>query len=436
MAALLGGVAAGQVALRPHRLQAEPQLSAEDAVAVDSGGLQGHLAPLLVEVPVRATLAAPRHAVLAAGGSEGSAAGGERGGGTAAAAQAAAAARGETLERDTAGEVSSQAAAAGEVVGEAAGEAPSPTKASGGSSGEAAPSPAANTLSSLKFTQQELVLFQPALVAVSAEARAAAEAACREAVAAVGIGSNAFDATLAALRSAGTAGATRAQLRAALQGAGGSAGTAGQLLEQLLLHGLARAICAFEGWRYALSEHSQCLLAFPHLPLPAAAEPPAAGQQAQQGGAQEEGERLAQWRDSFASEVAQLASRLCLPPPGQLQPSLDVPVRPWVDHHGRLNARLWEALVRKALAAAARHPGACRGRREALGSGSCCGLFHQLARLAHHQQLCRPVVAYMLSRCARACSLPCSCQRRCSPLPQHPCTALSPSSRPGRGFAG
>ncbi|KAL4440566.1 hypothetical protein ABPG75_003567 [Micractinium tetrahymenae] len=373
VAALLGGMAAGQVALRAHRVRAEPHLSAEEAIAVDSGGLQAHVAPLLVDVPVRASLAAPRHAVLAAGGSEGSAAGGERGGGTVAAAQAAAAAAnlGAVGHEEAAGEVSSAAAAAGEAppggegAGEVAGEgAPAPAE-SGGSAGEVPPSPAAKALGSLRFTHQDLVLFQPALVAVSAEARAAAEAACREAVTSIaGISSGGFDAAMGALRSAGSAGATRRQLGAALQAAGGAASAAGQLLEQLLLHGLARAICGFEGRRYAASEHSQCLLAFPHLPLPAAAELPAAVEQQgeqQAGRAQQaqqpDGQQLAQWRESFAREVRQLASRLDLPPSGQLQPCLDVPVRPWVDHHGRLNARLWEALVRKALAAAARHPG-------------------------------------------------------------------------------
>lgn len=376
VAALLSGVAAGQVALRTHHVQAEPQLSAEDEIAVGSGSLQGHVAPLLVEVPVRATLAAPRHAVLAAGGSEGSAAGGERGGGTAAAAQAAAAAQGEAADGETGVEVSSQAAAAGEAAGEASGEAPIPAESGG--SGGAAP-PAAKALSSLKYTKQDLVLFQPALVAVSADARTAAEAACREAVAAgAGIGGAAFDAVLRAVRAAGSAGETRGQLRAVLQGAGGPPDSTGHLLEQLVLHGLARAVCGFEGRRYAAAEHSQCLLAFPHLPLPAAAEPPAAAEQ--QGKDEEEDEeRLVQWRDSFAREVEQLASRLGLPASGQLQPSLDVQVRPWVDHHGRLNTRLWDALVRKALAAAARHPGGWQPAAGRLGVGGTWRLCYQCA---------------------------------------------------------
>lgn len=460
VAALLGGMAAGQLALRTHHVQAEPQLSAEEAVAVDSGGLQAHVAPLLVEVPVRATLAAPRHAVLAAGGSEGSAAGGERGGGTAAAAQAAAAAgEGEAAAEEAAGEVASQAA----VAGAAAGEAPGPAE-SGGSGGGAAPA-AAQALSSLKFTRQDLVLFQPALVAVSAEARAAAEAACRQAAASVaGIDGDAFDAALGALRSAGSAGTSRRHLRAALQGASGVANEAGQLLEQLLLHGLARAICGFEGRRYAAAEHSQCLLAFPHLPLPAAAEPPVSQPAQQMQQAEPSEEQLELWRDAFAQEVAQLASRLGLPPSGQLQPSLDVPVRPWVDHHGRLNGRLWEALIRKALAATARRPGGCwaassqgrpgdgtarsvapPGSQPRALAASLAAMAGRAARLVHHRAPAprRKPACGLMQRASPP--IPTSNPHHACPLSHSPHTSLAASSpprppppppRPGRGLFG
>jgi hypothetical protein len=77
--------------------------------------------------------------------------------------------------------------------------------------------------------------------------------------------------------------------------------------------------------------------------------------------------------------VQRLAAALCLPAGGHLQPSLDVPVRPWVDHHGRLNTQLWSSLVKKALAAAARQPGACSCTvlRPGCGAGRClraCGV--------------------------------------------------------------
>ncbi|PRW05800.1 hypothetical protein C2E21_9561 [Chlorella sorokiniana] len=340
VAELLGRMAAGRLVLKAHRVKTTTKLPAAVAAAEAAGSaIEQHTAELEVRIPLRAVVAAPQHAALAGGGSEGSAAGGGGGArGTAAAAAAAAAA--EDME---------------EGGSEGCGEAPGPAAAAAG--GKVGGS---SQLSALKYSRQELVLFQPSLVACSADVRGLAESACRFAAAANGIGSAAFGAALAALRAAGTAGISRHRLAAALSSAGGSAAAAGQLVEQLLLHGLARSVSGFAGRRCAAAEHSQCLLAFPHIALPAAPQQGGAAaaaedqQQAQQ--AQHEAQ-LQQWRQKMASEVTRLTEAQGLPPSGRLQPCLDVPVRPWVDHHGRLNSQLWEALARKALAAAARQPG-------------------------------------------------------------------------------
>lgn len=380
VAELLGRMAAGRLVLRPHKVRATPRLSAAAAAAADSGGpasLEHYTAELDVKVAVRAAAVPSAHQPApAAGGSEGSAAGGG---------------------------CAPAAAAAGEERAEAAGEAETAAEvAVGGLAG------------SLRYTRQDQVLFQPSLVAASGEVCAQAQAACRAAAAAGGVAAaGAFDAALAALREAGAAGLSLRQLASALHQAGGSKGAGAgaalparrqvgqRLAEHLLLHGLARAVCSFEGKRYAAAEHSQALLAFPHLPLPQPSAPAAAPAQLagsgahhpqqQEGGQQEQEEeqggqageqRLREWRQSMAREVGRLAAALGLPAGGRLQPCLDVPLRPWVDHHGRLNSRLWEALVRKALAAAARQPGARGGQQgrggwrgnPALSRLACCSL--------------------------------------------------------------
>lgn len=355
VAELLGRMAAGRLVLKAHRVKATPKLSAAAAAAAEAAGssIGQHTSELEVRISLRAVVAAPQHAALAGGGSEGSAAGGGGNGvrGTAAAAAAAAAAE-EEMEGGGS---------------EGGGEAPGPTAAAAAGQGGAA-----SKLSALKYSRQELVLFQPSLVACSSDVRALAESACRFAAAASGISSAAFGAALAALRAAGTAGISRHRLAAALASTGGSSAAAGQLVEHLLLHGLARSMSEFAGRRYVAAEHSQCLLAFPHIALPAPAQQDATAE-AQQ--AQQESQ-LQQWRQKMAAELGRLAEAQRLPPSGSLQPCLDVPVRPWVDHHGRLNSRLWEALACKALAAAARQPGALLYRGGLIGSwaGSWAGM--------------------------------------------------------------
>lgn len=348
VAELLGRMAAGRLVLKVHRVKTTPKLSAAGAAAAAAGSaVEQHTAELDVSIPLRAVVAAPQHAALAGGGSEGSAAGG--GGGRV---------------RGTATAAAAAAAAAEEDAQESGGEAPGPAAAAGAAPAADGQASADSRLSALKYTRQELVLFQPSLVACSSEVREQAESACLLAVAACDIGSAAFGTALAALRAAGTAGVSSRRLAAALASAGGSAAAGGQLVEQLLLHGLARSVSGFAARQFVAAEHSQCLLAFPHIALPAAPQQGApADQQAQQEA------QLLQWREKMASEVSRLAAAQGLPPSGSLQPSLDVPVRPWVDHHGRLNSQLWEALVRKALAAAAQQPGAVGGLRDGRGNG-------------------------------------------------------------------
>lgn len=346
VAELLGRMAAGRLVLKAHRVKTTPKLSAAGAAAAAAGSaVEQHTAELDVSIPLRAVVAAPQHAALAGGGSEGSAAGG--GGGRVHGTAAAAA---EAAEEEDAQE--------------SGGEAPGPAAAAGAAPAAGGQAGASSRLSALKYSRQELVLFQPSLVACSSEVQAQAESACRLAAAACDIGSVAFGAALAALRAAGTAGVSSRRLAAALASAGGSAAAAGQLVEQLLLHGLARSVSGFAARQFVAAEHSQCLLAVPHIALPAA---PQQGAPADQQAEQEA--QLQQWREKMSTEVSRLAAAQGLPPSGSLQPCLDVPVRPWVDHHGRLNRQLWEALVRKALAAAAQQPGAVGGLRGRRGNG-------------------------------------------------------------------
>lgn len=57
------------------------------------------------------------------------------------------------------------------------------------------------------------------------------------------------------------------------------------------------------------------------------------------------------------SGVAAALAPLALPAPGHPQPLADVPLRPWVDHHGRINQDLWVGLVQRAVCAAMQCPG-------------------------------------------------------------------------------
>jgi hypothetical protein len=349
VAEMLDSMAAGRLELRPHRVRITPHLSAAAAAAAEAEGSTSwalQTAELEVKVPVRVT--AVRRGG-AGGGSEGSAAEGSAAEGSAAGGGAAAAAAEEHEGEGMGASADAPAAAAGTTAEERAGSAAS----TGGL-----------TLGKLKFTHQERVLFQPSMVASSNEVASAAVAACHAAAAASGVSAAAFDGALAALRSAGCDGLSQRQLADALQqqAAGGSsggnaaaAGTAERLVEQLLLHGLARSICGFSGRRYAASEHSQGLLAFPFVVGEAEAA------QLEDAGAQTEAARrqlLLVWRAKFCREVQRLVREQGLPPSGHLQPCIDVPVRPWVDHHGNVNSQLWEGLVHRALAAAARQPGA------------------------------------------------------------------------------
>jgi hypothetical protein len=373
VAEMLGRMAAGRLLLRPHRVRVAP-LAVAAAAAAAAGGdaaaaAQELTGELEAKVPVRAVLAAAHGD---GGGSEGSAAGGAAAAGRAATqAVAAPAAAEDGAEEGT-----------GEADGEGGGEA---LDGRGGGG--------ASLAQQLRYTHQQMVLFQPSLVALSAEERQAAEAACCEAAAASGIPAPRFEAALSALRAAGSEGLVASELAAAA-GAGGDGGDGGgreageQLQEQLLLHGLARRVASFHCARLAAAEHSQEMLAFPFLPLPpqlrdgctaqrgaqpfaASQQQGAAGdaaqpQQAGQAGGVEAGReaererQLAAWRDGMAAEVRRVAAALGLPAGGgaaALQPCLDVPLRPWADHHGRLIPELWHALVRKAVAAATRQPG-------------------------------------------------------------------------------
>ncbi|KAL4856311.1 Purple acid phosphatase 18 [Chlorella vulgaris] len=383
VAEVLGRMAAGRLLLRPHKVRANPRLSAAAlaAVARDDGASsegagqllrqQQHTAPLDLKVSLRAVATAEQGG---GGGSEGSAAGG--GGGASHAAQAG-----------HPGSFGAGLGAAGAGAG-VEGEGEAEGMADGGGGEEAAPVgnvglAGGRLAQQLKYTRQELVLYQPSLVAASTDARQAAEAACRAAALHAGVAGSAFDAALASLRAAGAEGLTQPALAAALQHASGGAGVATsggnssgssgggraedadspqQVADLLLLHGLARSVCCFDGTSLAAVEHSQHLLSFPFLARPAdQAKQPASGskqkQHQQETQQQQQQQQQEAWRSSFAAEVQRLAAALCLPAGGHLQPSLDVPVRPWVDHHGRLNTQLWSSLVKKALAAAARQPG-------------------------------------------------------------------------------
>ena len=57
------------------------------------------------------------------------------------------------------------------------------------------------------------------------------------------------------------------------------------------------------------------------------------------------------------TDVPAVLEHLHLPPQGTLQPCVDVPIRPWVDHLGRFQPRLWSAIVHRAVATVVQYPG-------------------------------------------------------------------------------
>lgn len=209
----------------------------------------------------------------------------------------------------------------------------------------------------LQFSSHEEVLYQPSLVASDAKLRTAAEAACKKlfrfkkigGTAGGGGGSKSMDQMLKSLRAAGDTGLTPSDFlvspssdsepipKNSSETSIGAETTAKCLktskeveeaLGALCRCGLARRVTGYDDIRIVASDIAPTqsrLLAFP---------PP----------------------ENITSLKAALAS-LNLPPQGTVQPCVDVPIRPWVDHVGRLKPSLWRALLHRAVSTVLQYPG-------------------------------------------------------------------------------
>jgi len=204
----------------------------------------------------------------------------------------------------------------------------------------------------LQFSSQEEVLYQPSLVAADAKLRTAAEAACKKLFTFKKIGGTAagggtcMDQMLKSLRAAGATGlppsefliSASSDTKPALPEGSSKPGTTTKCLETtkevqealgaLCRCGLARRVSGYDDIRIVASDISPPyprLLAFP---------PP----------------------ESITPLNTALAS-LHLPKQGTVQPCIDVPLRPWVDHIGRLKPSVWRALLHRAVSTVLQYPG-------------------------------------------------------------------------------
>jgi hypothetical protein len=212
------------------------------------------------------------------------------------------------------------------------------------------------TVHTLQFSSQEEVLYQPALVASDAKLRSAAEAACKKLfslkkVGGSGGGSKCMDKMVKALRAAGETGLTPSDF---LSAAASSSSTSTpektttqtsskifaaakclktskeveEALDTFCRCGLARRVTGYDDVRVVASDSTPTS----HLPV---VFPPA----------------------ESITPLATALSSLNLPPQGTVQPCVDVPIRPWVDHLGRLKPSLWRALLHRAVSTVLQYPG-------------------------------------------------------------------------------
>ncbi|KIZ02364.1 hypothetical protein MNEG_5591 [Monoraphidium neglectum] len=217
-------------------------------------------------------------------------------------------------------------------------------------------------------------------------------------------------AVLSAVRAAGAQGVTAAEADQRLGAASAEAGAApglggGRLLALLVRHGLARELGAWSGSCYVAAEASQRLLSFP-VPQGPQLEPLLSGAGAGEGVAA--GAAAARAAGHSGVDEVAAAAAAAAPPrtpgkagkgkgskakagrsPGKLPQAEqaagpgptaaapatvgsadedsgeavlhaarhEVPVRPWLDHTGRVNLALWQALVQRAMGAVIRNPG-------------------------------------------------------------------------------
>lgn len=197
----------------------------------------------------------------------------------------------------------------------------------------------------LQFSSQEEVLYQPCLVAADAKLCTAAEAACRKlftfkkiggtaAAGNDGGGNTCMDQMLKSLRAAGDTGLTPSDFLGSASSETEAAKCLNtpkevqEALGALCRCGLARRVSGYDDIRIVASDIAPShprLLAFP---------PP---------------ENITPLKSALAS--------LNLPEQGTVQPCVDVPIRPWVDHVGRLKPSLWRALLHRAVSTVLQYPG-------------------------------------------------------------------------------